>query len=90
MKNNDKEILYNMLGREIDKMIGYGSPFSMFSDQIKKFVFAKIDPYVSFFFTDDKFEVDMAADYATSEISSKLEEFKKQYKNIKKGEENND
>lgn len=85
---NDKEILYNMLGREIDNLLGYGSPLAMFSEPIKKFIFAKIDPYVSFFFVDDKFEVNMATDYAKEEITERLNNFKQKYNEVKDRENN--
>lgn len=85
---NDKEILYNILGREIDNLIAKSPVLYLFKDNIKNWVFSYIEPYTNFFMQGEKLDVEMASSFAEEELKNKLSAFKAKFKEAHNGEEN--
>lgn len=86
--NGDKEILYNMISREVYNLIGNISPaLRVFSDVISKYLIMYIDPYVdAFFMGTETLNTDVAKEYINKEVNDKLSAF---INNFKKAKENN-
>jgi hypothetical protein len=78
---SEREILYQMLSREISNILGGINPtFRMFSDMATKYVIQIIDPYVSAFMSDGKeMNVKAAGTFAKQEINEKIDKFMKQF-----------
>lgn len=76
----EKEIFYSMLGREIDNLLSGNPAASFLSGIVKNWVFKYIDPYVNLFMEGEKLQEDVAAAFVKEEISSKIENFKKKFK----------
>lgn len=86
--NGDKEILYNMISREVYNLIGNISPaLRVFSDVISKYLIMYIDPYVdAFFMGTETLNTDVAKEYINKEVNDRLSAF---INNFKKAKENN-
>jgi hypothetical protein len=78
---SEREILYQMLSREISNILGGINPtFRMFSDMATRYVIQIIDPYVSAFMSDGKeMNVKAAGTFAKQEINEKIDKFMKQF-----------
>lgn len=76
----DKDIFYSMLSREIDNLLSTTPSISFLGGAIKNWVFKYIDPYVDLFMEGDTFQADVATAFVKEEMSSKIENFKKQFK----------
>ena len=85
---NDKEILYNVLDREIDNLLSNNPALYMFRTSIKNWVYNYIEPYVNFFIDGGKLDADMAEAYVLDETTKKLEAFKAKFKEERSNEEN--
>ena len=70
--NGDKEILYNMISREVYNLIGNISPaLRVFSDVISKYLIMYIDPYVdAFFMGTETLNTDVAKEYINKEVKN--------------------
>jgi hypothetical protein len=84
---NDKEILYSIIGREIDNLLSGNPSLFMFRGAIKNWVFNYIEPYVNFFLEDEKLNTKMAEAYIKDEASKKLAAFKAKFMEEQTNEE---
>lgn len=75
----DKELLYSMLDREIDNLLGYNSVLSLFSGTVKNYIHSFLEPYLNFFMEGEKLQVNMASAFIEEEVHNKLENFKKKF-----------
>lgn len=80
---SDKEVLYSMLDREIDNILGYNSVLSIFSGTIKSYVHSFLEPYLNFFMEGEKLQVNLASAFVEQEFHNKVENFKKNFNEIK-------
>lgn len=85
---NDRELFYSILGREIDNFLSINPSFAFLSSGIKRYIFNLIDPYVSLFIEDKELKIDMAGTFVKNELSNKIDNFKKNFKETKSYEEN--
>lgn len=85
---NDKEILYSMLDRYIDNILLSSPALNVLSGPIKRFIFNYIDPYVNLFFEGDTLQVDMASGFIKQELTDKIDDFKRLFKETKNEESN--
>lgn len=76
----DKEILFNIIGREIDNVMRVNPAISMFSGTVKRYVFNFLDPYVELFTQGESLQADIASAFAKKEIADKIDQFKKDFK----------
>lgn len=78
----DKEVLYSMLRREVDNLIGGMPLLSAFGGTITSNLIKWIDPYVSAFIDEDtkQLDVDQLGDFASEEVDEKIKSFKERYK----------
>lgn len=81
----DKEILYSMLDREIDNLLGYNSVLSVFSGTVKNYVHSFLEPYLNFFMEGEELQVNLASSFVEEEFHNKLENFKKKFNEQKEG-----
>jgi hypothetical protein len=85
---SEKEIVYSILGREIDNLLG-GNPSSSFlSGVVKKWIFNYIEPYVNLFMDGDIVQADMATAFVKEEMNAKIDNFKKKFMEDVKNEHN--
>ena len=82
----DKEILFNIIGREIDNVMRINPAVNMFSNVVKRYVFNFIEPYVDLFMQGDDLQTDMASSFAKKEIANKIDQFKKEFKEAQDNE----
>lgn len=78
----DKDLLYQMLDREIDNFINRANPMlSLMAGPIKNFVFNFIDPYVDAFMGGDPkgFNPKAVEGYLKEEVNEKVSNFMKKY-----------
>lgn len=85
---NDKEILYNILSRELDNLIAKYPVAYLFKDNIKSWVFNYIEPYMNFFMEGERMDVEMASSFVEEELTNKLAAFKAKFKEAHDNEEN--
>ena len=77
---NDKEILYQMLSREIDNLLGKNQMLRLFSDPIKSWIINYIDPYVNaFFMGTTKINSEVAGTFVKEEFNNKINDFIKKF-----------
>jgi hypothetical protein len=81
----DKEILYNIVKRNVDNLTRNVPILGMFSDTISNYVIKYIDPYVSGFMEGEELDVDQLSEFTKYEVNHKIDEFKNYYK-TQKGE----
>ena len=74
------DIFYNILRRELDNFLLKTPLFWTFRDSIFQVMINYIDPYVNAFINGDTLNIYMGADFAAKELNSKIQEFKKEYK----------
>jgi predicted naringenin-chalcone synthase len=79
----DKEILYNVLKRNVDNITRNVPILGMFSDTISNYIIRYIDPYVNGFMDDDKLDIDQLSEFTKYEVNNKIDEFKNFYKTQK-------
>lgn len=84
----EKEIFYNILGREIDNLLSANPSLAFFSGVVKKWVFNYIDPYVNLFMEGDRIQTDMATAFIEDEMSNKIKKFKQKFEEEIKNEQN--
>ena len=78
---SDKEILYQMLSREIDNILSRNPMFRMFSGPISNWVISIVDPYVdAFYMGTQNLNTEAASRFVKSEISSKVDDFITKFK----------
>jgi len=85
----DKELLYQMLGREITDIISSAAPqFRMFSGVATNYLIELIDPYVSAFLSPDdgKLNKDAAKEFLKQETNDKINKFLKDFEARQKSE----
>lgn len=85
---SEKEIFYSILSREIDNLLGLTPASAFIGNIVKKWIFNYIDPYVNLFMEGETMDEDMAAAFVKEEMSSKIENFKKKFKEEVEGERN--
>lgn len=86
----DKELLYQMLDREISNLLGGFSPaLKGFSGMVTNYVIRYIDPYVDAFISGGKINTSAASEYLKDETNKKIEEYMNRFK-LEQKELNND
>ena len=81
---SDKDILYSMIEREVENILGGVPIFSAFSRTASSFIIQLVDPYVSAFVGDDNtIDSEQLSSFASEEALSKINEFKKRYNSAK-------
>lgn len=80
MLSNEKQIIYNIISRNIANLTSKSPLFWTFRDSISKYVFNYIEPYLDAFTERGKIDIEMTTDFAAKELNSKLATFKKEYK----------
>lgn len=75
----DKEVLYNIVRREISNLMADFPVLNMFSDTVSDYVIRYIDPYISAFMTNGKINTEQLTAFTKQEVNEKIEQFKKQY-----------
>jgi hypothetical protein len=88
-KMTDKELLYQMLEREISDIIGGAAPqFRMFSGVATNYLINLIDPYVSAFLSPDdgKLNKEAASEFLKQETNDKINKFLKDFETRQKSE----
>ena len=82
----DKDILYQMLEREIDNFISNTNPLlSLMAGPIKNFIFNFIDPYVTAFMGGDPKGLNpkVVESYVKEEVNEKVSSFMKKFEEQK-------
>jgi hypothetical protein len=77
---SDKEILYNVIAREVHNLVQGVPMLGLFEGAISNYIIKFIDPYVSAFMEGDSLDVEQLSSFTSHEIDSKIAEFKKSYK----------
>lgn len=82
----DKDILYQMISREVDNLLGMYVPgLRVFSGTITKYIVNFIDPYVNAFFGEDTgINTEAAGEFVKSEVNEKVQDFMKKFEAEKK------
>lgn len=75
----DKELLYSMLDRELDNLMGGNPILSMFSGTVKNYIHGFLEPYLNFFMEGEQLQTGMATAFIEDEVHQKLEQFKKKF-----------
>ena len=75
----DKEILYNIVRREIENLMADFPVLNMFSDTVSDYVIRYIDPYISAFMKNGKINTEQLTAFTKQEVNEKIEKFKKEY-----------
>lgn len=75
----DKEILYNVVRREISNLMAGFPVLNMFSDTVSDYVIRYIDPYISAFMKNGKIDTEQLTAFTKQEVNEKIEKFKKEY-----------
>jgi hypothetical protein len=85
----DKELLYQMLQREINDLITSAAPqFRMFSGVASNYLIELIDPYVNAFLSPDtgKLNKSAAGEFLKQETNEKINKFLKEFEARKNSE----
>jgi hypothetical protein len=85
----DKELLYQMLQREINSLIENAFPqFKMFSGSATNYIIGIIDPYVSAFLSPDdgSLNKNAASEFLKQETSEKINKFLKDFEDKQRKE----
>jgi hypothetical protein len=85
----DKELLYQMLQREVSSIISSFAPqLKMFSNVASNYVIDIIDPYVSAFLSPDdgKLNTNAATEFLKQETNEKINKFLKDFETRQKSE----
>lgn len=77
---DDKKILYQMLSREIDRLLSGNPMFRMFSGTISNWVISVIDPYVTAFIGNDSLNTEAAEKFVKQEVNDKISAFMAKFK----------
>lgn len=79
---NDKEIIYNILGRYIDNALSRtrNPLFIMMAEPLKNYAFRAVSPYIDAFVGEQGFEVEAASAFLKEEALDKINLFKKTFK----------
>ena len=82
---NDKEIIYNIIGRYVDNILRQiRNPLAyMMADPIKNYIYRYVEPYIDTFTTNNNFEVEEASAYLEQEAIEKINSFKRTFKESK-------
>jgi translation initiation factor 2 beta subunit (eIF-2beta)/eIF-5 len=87
----DKEILYQMLFRELDNLMGSNQMLRLFSEPIKNWIVNFIDPYVNaFFMGTNKLDSEVAGTFVKEEVNNKINAFIKKFEEERKINNPND
>lgn len=77
----DKEILYQMINREISNLLaGFNPGLRGFSNVVTNYVIKYIDPYVDAFMNGDKLNIPAVNQYLKDETSRKIDEYMNRFK----------
>lgn len=85
----DKEVVYNVLAREIHNILQNIPMAGLFENAIINYVFNFAEPYINAFSapTDrKKVDIDQLSNYASYEIKNRVEDFKKSQQQQSNGE----
>lgn len=79
--SNDKQILYNMISREVENIVSNISPrLGVFSGTLANYIIKYIDPYVDMFFMgSDSLNTDAAGKFVSTEVNSRIQNFIKDF-----------
>lgn len=81
---SDKEVLYNMLRREVSNLVRGVPIFAAFEGTINSFIIRLIDPYVSAFIGEDNtIDTEQLSSFVSEEALNKINSFKEKYDKMK-------
>lgn len=80
MPTNDKQILYNVIAREVHNLIQGIPVFGLFENTIVNSLIKYIEPYVNAFTEGDVLNIEQLSSFTSYEVNNKIAEFKKSYK----------
>jgi hypothetical protein len=83
---SEKEIFFQVLDRYMDNILrGFNPMVALMSAPIKNWVFNYIEPYVDAFLAPDRtLNVNAASAFLKQEVSSKIEQFMKDFEDTRK------
>lgn len=88
MPASDKEILYNVIAREVHNLVQGVPVLGLFENAIVNHIIKFIEPYVSAFMEGDTLDIEQLTSFTSHEVDSKIAEFKKSYqKELKMNED---
>jgi hypothetical protein len=85
----DKELLYQMLQREVDNLITNAAPqFKMFSGYATNYIIGIVDPYVTAFLSPDDGTLNQkaAGAFLKQETTEKIDKFLKDFETQQKNQ----
>lgn len=77
---NDKQILYNVIAREVHNFTQGIPMLGLFEGAIVNYIIKYIDPYVTAFTEGDTLDIEQLTSFTSHEVDAKIAEFKKSYK----------
>lgn len=80
MPTNDKQILYNVITREVHNLVQGIPMLGLFENAIANYIIKYIDPYVNAFTEGGTLDIDQLSSFTSQELNNKIAEFKKSYK----------
>lgn len=90
-KVSDKEILYNMIRREVNNLLQGIPIFAAFGGTISNYIIKIIDPYINaFMINETELDAEQLESFAAEEVNNKIADFKEKYNKNKKGNTNYD
>lgn len=84
--NTDKQILYNIITREVHNFVLGVPMLSVFEGIIVNYIINYIDPYVNAFIdqNNQELDVDQLSSFTQQEVNEKIQKFKNFYNKEKK------
>ena len=79
--NPDKQVLYNMVEREVHNLIINFPILGMFEGPITNYILNYIDPYVNAFIEGpyQRLDIEQLSSFTEAEVSNKIASFKEKY-----------
>ena len=80
--NADKQVLYNVIEREVHNIVSNFPLLSMFEGTITNYICAYIDPYINAFIEgpNQRLDIEQLSSFTQAEVSDKIARFKESYK----------
>jgi hypothetical protein len=80
--NSDKQVLYNIIEREISNIVSQFPILGIFGDTITNYILNYIDPYVNAFIEgpQQRLNIEQLSAFTQSEVTDKIARFKESYK----------
>lgn len=80
--NSDKQVLYNVIEREVHNFVMNFPILGMFEGTIVNYILNYIDPYVNAFIEGphQRLDIEQLSSFTESEVANKIARFKESYK----------